>query len=48
MPLQNLSFLFCLLKDMLRFYRPNILGLSEPKVSGCQADVICKKISFEN
>ncbi|XP_038688766.1 uncharacterized protein LOC119987931 [Tripterygium wilfordii] len=36
------------LKDMLKFYKPGILGLLEPKVSGAQADSLCNQWGFEN
>lgn len=36
------------LKDLLGVHRPRVLGLLEPRVSGVQADSICKKIGFDN
>ena len=36
------------LKDSIRFYKPAIVALLEPRVSGYQVDGICTKISFEN
>ncbi|XP_019160127.1 PREDICTED: uncharacterized protein LOC109156749 [Ipomoea nil] len=36
------------LKNLLKVYKPDILGLFEPKVSGVQADNICKKLGFSD
>ncbi|XP_073045682.1 uncharacterized protein [Primulina eburnea] len=36
------------IKDVKRRFNPRILGLIEPRVSGYQADEICKKMGFEN
>ncbi|XP_075515886.1 uncharacterized protein LOC142550694 [Primulina tabacum] len=36
------------IKDLRRKFKPSVLGLLEPRVSGSQADEICKKMGFEN
>ncbi|XP_019175434.1 PREDICTED: uncharacterized protein LOC109170738 [Ipomoea nil] len=36
------------LKNLLNIYRPGILSLFEPKVSGAQANEICKKLGFSD
>ena len=36
------------LKEWIRLYRPTIIALLEPKVSGIHADIICKGINFAN
>lgn len=35
------------LKNFISTHKPNILGLLEPKVSGEQADMICRKIGYD-
>lgn len=37
-----------ILKEMLTKFRPSILGLLEPRVSGSHADDICKRMGYEN
>ncbi|XP_019186593.1 PREDICTED: uncharacterized protein LOC109181296 [Ipomoea nil] len=36
------------LKNLLNIYRPSILSVFEPKVSGAQANEICKKLGFSD
>lgn len=35
------------LKTFINCYKPDVLGLLEPKVSGDHADSICKKIGYD-
>lgn len=44
----NIEIFFRVLTDMLRYHKPDVLGLLEPKVSGSQADDICEKLGLRN
>lgn len=37
-----------IIKEMIIKFRPSILGLLEPRVSGSHADDICNKMGYEN
>ncbi|XP_019199146.1 PREDICTED: uncharacterized protein LOC109192895 [Ipomoea nil] len=36
------------LKNLLQVYKPNVMGIFEPKVSGHQANTICSKLGFSD
>ncbi|XP_019200239.1 PREDICTED: uncharacterized protein LOC109193862 [Ipomoea nil] len=38
----------CIFKNLIKTYRPDVLGLVEPKLSGYQVSAICSKMGYED
>lgn len=36
------------LKEVVRIQKPHILGILEPKISGCKADEVCNRLGFDD